>query len=232
MKTHLLTTAALLPFASLQAGETVTPVVPQEPATPVVYDSYSDLDWFFGGSAGFLMDAEEGFYSAHLGKEFYRSNNFTHSLYLEVGYSDLENDGNELDLEDAFNFDPGDSFTGDADIEATFIPITLNYKVDYMFNDRFSIFAGAGAGVALLDIDGDFNDSPSQINEDGNDSETSFYAQAFAGAEYRLSENFSLFGGARYMFIDDYEVTTDSGTTVDVDENDDVLVELGGRFRF
>ncbi|MDP0491783.1 MAG: outer membrane beta-barrel protein [Verrucomicrobiota bacterium JB023] len=224
---HLLP-LTLIPF-SLQAGET-TYVAPTQPQ-PMITSEMSDLDWLLGGSVGFLLDAEEEHYSLQFGKEFAANGPWTHSAYLEVGYSDLENDGNELDLEDAFNFSPGDSFTGDANIEATFIPVTLNYKVDYHFTPKFSVYATGGLGAAFIDVDGEFEDSFSSIDDDGNDTDVSFFAQAGAGVNYEISEAFEMFAGARYMFIDDYSVTVDSGT-VDVDENDDVLLEVGGRFRF
>lgn len=220
---------SLVPFAAY-AGETVTVEPMPQPTGSVV--EYSPLDWYVGASAGFLIDAEEGFFTGQIGREIYQDEMFTHSIFLEVGYSDLENDGNELDLTDAFNFSPGDSFTGDADIEATFIPVTLNYRLDYDFTPRLGLYIGAGAGAAFIDVDGEFLDPGNTIDEATGDSEASFFAQAFAGLTYDVTDSFELSLGARYMWIDDYSVTLANGNEVDVDDNDDVSIELGGRFKF
>lgn len=190
------------------------------------------LDWSFGASAGYLIDAEEAFYSIQLGKQLSNSNGLIHTLFFEVGYSELENDDNDLNLEDNFNIGGGNSFTGDADFEATFVPITLNYKVEKRLSDKFSVYGGLGAGVALIDVDGNFDDDINDISDSGNDSDAAFFAQAFLGAAYRFTPGFEMFGGVRYMFIDDYSLSTDGGAEFDIDNNDDVLVELGGRFYF
>lgn len=230
MKLTLTPALVLAASLSAQAGEQVY----MEPApVPAPYVApQGGLDWSFGGSVGYLIDAEEEFYSLQLGKKFSNMNGLSQSLFLEVGYSELNNDGDELNFEDNFGIGGGDSFTGDADLEATFIPITLNYKIEKRLSEKFSVYGSLGAGVALIDIDGNFDDDLNDINDDGNDSETSFYAQAALGAAYHFTPAFEMFGGVRYMFIDDYSLTTDLGMEVEVDDNDDVLLELGGRFHF
>ncbi|YCM45890.1 outer membrane beta-barrel protein [Verrucomicrobiaceae bacterium 227] len=226
------TIPTLIAAASLSAQAGEPAYVDPAPAQTTYMAPASGLDWSLGASAGFLVDAEEDFYSIQLGKRLKEVNGLSHILFFEVGYSDLDNDGDELDLEENFNIGGGDSFTGDADFEATFIPITLNYKLEKRLGEKFSVYGGLGAGVALIDVDGEFNDSINDIDESGNDSDATFFAQAFIGAAYHFTPNFEMFGGARYMFIDDYSLSTDGGTEFDVEDNDDVLIELGGRFHF
>ena len=234
MKTNLKSTIpALIAASSLSAlaGESTYMAPAPAPAAPYMAPA-GGLDWSFGASAGYLVDAEDDFYSIQFGKRFRESNGLSHTIFLEVGYSNLDSDGSDLDLEDNFNIGGGDSFTGDADLDATFIPITLNYKLEKRIGEKFGIYGGLGAGVALIDVDGDFNDGLNGIDDSGNDSDATFFAQAFIGAAYHFTPAFEMFGGVRYMFIDDYSLTTDGGAEFDIDDNDDVLVELGGRFYF
>lgn len=225
-------TSALVAATALTAYAGDTAYIQPAPGPTPYLAPQGGLDWSFGASAGYLIDAEEEFFSVQLGKKFSESNGLSQSIFFEVGYSELNNDGDKLNLEDNFNIGGGDSFTGKADLEATFIPITLNYKLEKRLSDKFSVYGGLGAGVAIIDIDGNFDDDLNDINDEGNDSETSFFAQAFIGAAYHFTPNFEMFGGGRYMYIDDYSLTTNSGVKIDVDNNDDVLLELGGRFHF
>lgn len=116
-----------------------------------------------------------------------------------------------LYLEGGFtNFD--ESFV-DIDI----VPVTLNYKLDYQLSGPLSLYAGVGAGVAFVDVDTPF----------GGDDSAEFAWQAFAGIAYDLSPAAQIYGGARYIWIDDAKLF---GSRVDV--GDDVGVEIGARFRF
>lgn len=227
MKTHPLKSAAfataLLATPTAMAGEVYQP-------NPVPYQEPTLYHWFVGGSVGYLVDAEEELYTLHVGRTLPDLGSWQQSIFFEIGYSDLENDGSEVDVSD-LGLEPDESFTGEADIEASFIPITLNYKLDRQISGNLGFYAGAGAGVALIDVDGEFNDSVLDINDSGNDSETSFYAQAMVGLDYAFTDSFEMFLGARYMFLDEYEVSTDTGD-VEVDDADDWLIELGGRYHF
>lgn len=231
-KTLQTTIPTLIAAASFSAHAGEASYAQPAPVTAPYEAPSSGLDWSLGASAGYLIDAEEAFYSIQLGKQLSESNGLIHSLFFEIGYADLENDDNDLNLEDNFGIGGGDSFTGEADLEATFVPITLNYKLEKRMSEKFSVYGGLGAGVALIDVDGNFDDPLNEISESGNDSDAAFFAQAFLGAAYRFTPNFEMFGGVRYMFIDDYSLSTDGGTDFDIDDNDDVLVELGGRFYF
>lgn len=227
MKKTTLISLLSLPTVAI-AGES-TYVQPNQPIAPTLQPTNN---WFVGGSAGFLVDAEDEFYSLQIGKELGTLGNWHQSVFLDIGYSELKNDGDELSLEESFNISPGDSFTGDSNLEATFIPITLNYKLEKPLTNSLNFYMGIGAGIALIDVDGRFNDTVNKIDDAGNDSETTFFAQAFMGLTYNVSDHVEIFGGARYMFIDDYSLTTNGGAKIEVDDNDDVLIELGVRYNF
>jgi opacity protein-like surface antigen len=151
--------------------------------------------WFAGGSVGHLDDADETFYTVHFGGRFAGSGPVTHSWYAEVGYTNL------------------DVLFADVDI----VPVTLNYKFDYYFTDRFSFYAGVGAGAAFINADTFF----------GDDDDVSFTAQAVAGLAYDFTPSFQIYGGARFIWIDD---ATIFGASIDAD--DDIGGEIGLRFRF
>jgi len=170
--------------------------VAYQPASSGVSTSTSvESTWFAGGSVGYLLDAEEPLYTLHLGKTFAQSGPLSHSLFAEVGFSDED----------------------DSSVELDFVPVTLNYKLDYQFGGGLSFYAGAGAGAAFLNVDA-FGDSDDSVE---------FMAQAFAGVGYDISPNFQIYGGARYIWVDDTELLG-----VSVDAGDDVALEIGARFRF
>lgn len=218
MKKLLLT----LPFAALavnaQAGDySYTPA--PAPKQVVVQDCECQLEWFLGASAGYLTDAEEEMYHLQFGAEkVCRDSCCTHALYLEIGYTE-----------------PGDSVflanvgaaNLDLDLDAEIIPLTLNYKYECNLIDNFNWYIGAGAGVAFVDLDADAAGLPSESEDD-----TVFYAQIFTGFTYDINETFELFGGARYIFMDDPDLF-DIGDIDDVASIDgDFLLELGLRVNF
>lgn len=152
--------------------------------------------WFAGGSVGYLEDTEEAFYTAHFGTRFAGSGPVSHSLYAEVGYTS----------QDALPL-----------LDVDIVPVTLNYKLDYYFTERFSVYAGGGLGAAFVDAKTPF----------GDDDDVSFTAQVFAGVGYDFTPAFQIYGGARYIWIDDSSVFG-----IPVDAGDDLGAEVGLRFRF
>lgn len=76
--------------------------------------------------------------------------------------------------------------------------------------DRFSVYGGVGAGAVLLS----YNSSVPADAASG----TGFGGQAFAGVSFGLTDNFSIFGEARYQAAAPISVT-DGGTygTYDMD---------------
>lgn len=195
MKTTTAVTLALLAAPSMMlAGEAEYTNTTTTTSAPPSYSS-DHVGWYLGGGVDYMFDAEEPFYNGHLGYDFGGG----HSLFLESGWLGTEE----------FVF----PFNVDIDI----VPITLNYKYEYMFNERFGLYAGLGAGASNVDVNVGFV----------SDDDWTLTAQAFTGLVYNVSENFEIYGGARYLWIDDPDLF---GATFD--KFDDVSAGVGVRFNF
>lgn len=157
--------------------------------------SYEHTGWFLGGGVDYLVDAEEPFFNGHLGYDFGNGS----SLFLESGWVGEE------------------EFVFPVNIDLDIVPITLDYKYEYMFNESFGLYAGVGAGASLVDISAGFV----------SDDDWVFTAQAFAGLVYNVSPSFEIYAGARYIWMDDVSLFGAS-----IDDLDDVGVGAGLRFNF
>lgn len=165
------------------------------PSSAPQYSASPLYKWFAGASVGYLTQAEEAYYTLHFGMQVAQTGPVSHSVFLEGGYSKIDETFSDTDV----------------------VPVTLNYKLDYHFTEKLSVYGGVGAGVAFLDVDSPF----------GSDNSTQFAAQAFTGIGYDFTPAFQVYGGGRYIWIDDAKV---NGAKVKV--GDDWGVELGARFRF
>ena len=165
--------------------------------TGTITTSAANPHWFIGGGADYMVDSEEGFYNGHLGYDFGNG----HALFLESGWMGQE--------ETAFPFL--------VNIDIDIVPVTFNYKYRYNFSDSFGFYAGLGLGAASVDVNAGF----------ASDDEWVFTAQAFTGLVYNVSENFEIYGGVRYMWMDDVSLFG-----ANVDDLDDWGVGGGIRFNF
>ena len=192
-------------------------------------------EWFAGGSVGYLTDLETEMYGLHAGVE-YRDPAAagTHAIFLEVGYAD--DDARYSLLSTA----PGGRSEWAA-IDLDIIPITLNYKFEAPLTESLNYYLGAGVGIAILDGSQSWGWSqvtapPNPFSGGGSvdDTEVRFYGHIFAGLTYNLSESFELFGGARYIIMDDFDVPFQAtgAPSYSAGIDGDVLVELGVRFNF
>ena len=184
--------ALCLASAAVQAGEPAptTSYTPAPSSGPL-------WTWFVGGSVGYFFDAEEAYYTLHLGAKIAETGSVTHSLFVEGLYTET------------------DSFAGI--VNTDIIPVTLNYKADFAINDRLSFYAGLGVGGAFVDSSaGPFDDESVEL-----------CGQIFAGLGYDVTENFEIYGGARWLWVDDSSVGP-----VSVEIGDDIGAELGLRFKF
>lgn len=196
--------------------EMIPPPPPPEPA--------SLWQWFAGASAGYLFDTEEPMYHIHLGVEFPSSSAWKSALFLELGWM-------ETDLATPFprglfpNAGPG---VTNSDLEV--MPLTLNYKIERQITGGLSFYAGAGAGIAFIDSSTytSFAFAPAIY---GDDSDEVFVAQVFAGLVYNVTEAFEIYGGARWIYLDEPSFATVPGVQLASFE-DDVLGELGFRVNF
>ena len=196
----LLSLALALPaFAGTSAKQEIAPAPAPEP---------SIWQWFAGASAGYLVDNEEAFYSAHVGVDTpWTVGGATVSLFLEGLYTK-----------------PEDSFDGlrqfDVNVETQIIPVTLNVKFERQIVGNLSGYIGAGAGVAFVDTD-----VHDDIFGDSSINDEVFAGQIFAGVVYNITPSFEVFGGARWIHLED----SDALSAV---ENEDFGFEGGLRYNF
>lgn len=128
-----------------------------------------------GADAGYLLDSEEEYLSARLGFEFKATEQASHQLELEIGYTEAAEAGLEADL----------------------LPVTLNYRLELPGAGKFGYFVGAGAGFARTSIDGVSIFGPVRLRD------TAFAAQGFAGVTYQVGPSTTLSLGAKYIWVDD-----------------------------
>ncbi|WP_193212667.1 outer membrane protein [Luteolibacter marinus] len=206
----------------LHAGE---PYV--EPAPPMTTVTSSPLwNWFIGAGAGYTIDGEEWFYSGHVGIERV-CGDYSHAFFLEVGFTEasnyLVNNGPPI-LLNYGNQAPILIATGDPmRVDGEFVPITLNYKFEGPLFGPVNWYIGGGAGIALTSADLYW----SSVKLSGED-DTAFYGQLFAGMTWNVSQNFEIYGGGRWFYLDGF----DAGPLGDTDSYDDWMVEAGLRFNF
>ena len=207
----LATTAQAGPDYSSKSSKDV--VVPPPPACL--------WTWFAGGSIGQIDgDWDEEIYTLHIGVERKcPGQSCTHAFYLEVGFTE----------KDETVVDPiQTTIPPSYDLEVDIIPITLNYKYECALTGKLNGYIGAGAGVALVDLDIDSNTGGPSMSED----DTTFYAHIFAGLVYNVSPSFEIFGGVRYIFMDDPNLTGNPMFDDEVELDGDLHYELGARFNF
>jgi opacity protein-like surface antigen len=209
-------------------------VVPA-PADPCLFT------WFAGGSVGYLTELEEEMYTLHVGTDTcWNIGGWDIALFAEVGFANKEESFRnfntatpqpDLDDNDSYSLDDLESIlnavsiNGRSSYELDIMPITGNVKFERALTGNLNAYFGAGLGLANVDL------SVTSPVGSGSDDDWVFVAQVFAGLVYNVSPNFEVFGGARWIYFDDADLSS-GGFTATLELNDDVLLELGGRFNF
>jgi opacity protein-like surface antigen len=132
------------------------------------------------------------------------------AAYLEIGFA--EGDGTVRHLGD----------NGYSELELQFVPITMNIKFERVIYGPVSAYLTGGVGYAFSNAkysDGDYD------NSDGG-----FYAQASAGLIYNISPQWEVFGGVRWMYLDDVGFGGDSEFNITLEN--DIAWEVGVRYNF
>ena len=201
-KLLLVTVALALPaFAGTPTTTTYTPA-PQA----------SLWSWFIGGSAGYLVDAEEGYYAGQIGVDTpWEVGGFNIAMYAEVGYTQADN-------RDGARF-----YNVDTDV----VPVTFNMKFERPLSGNLNGYLGFNLGGASLDIHANPYAGAAAGSPTLSDNAWVFTASAFGGLVYNVSPAFEVFGGVRWIYMDDTNIRS-----VHVELHDDVLFEGGLRFNF
>lgn len=202
------------------AGSSAKEVIPPPPVPqPTLWN------WFAGASAGYLADYGEEMYHVHFGVDLPYQGPCRHSLFLEAGWTGADD---TFLLPITFS---DSQLTAVLDTEVEIVPLTFNYKFERRFGEKFGCYLGAGAGLAFVDYTG----TAGFIGGGGgvartSESDTVFAAQIFGGVVYNVTEQIELYGGARWIYIDETSINAPA-VGVDILE-DDVLVEAGFRVNF
>lgn len=239
--THLSTMLKGLLAVSSCAASTALAGTYSEPAgPPPVYSDKSagtgSWNWFAGGSIGYLLDYETEMFHAHIGREYQSPSGFSHGFFLEAGYAEGLESQWARTVVGEFNGSPTALETGLAsfDGEVEFIPVTFNYKLEGCITNSLKWYAGLGAGASFVDADYSLAITGAfpTIGRRFSDDDVVFTGQVFAGIVWEATDNFELYTGLRYIYVDDPEFNdTFTGSALNV-ELDDYLVEGGFRFNF
>lgn len=104
------------------------------------------------------------------------------------------------------------------DIDLDIIPITLNVKLERGIFGALSVYGTAGVGYAFSDA--------SVLGESERDG--GFYAQASAGLLYNVTQQFEIYGGARWLYLGSVGIADDDDLQLD----NDFAWEVGLRYNF
>lgn len=213
-------------------------------------DEISDIPGLNGG----LGDLDFDMYSLQFGRTMGDYYGFKTTVYLEVGLLAGDADGGyDLDLttevpntegstygellEDAYYDATGgdlyedypklndDFLNANVDIDIDIIPVTLNFMAERNIAGGFGFYVSGGLGYAFTDCSVDISSDIGGENYSDNDG--GFYAQASAGLHYYFTENFALFGGARYLYLESLNLGES-----DIELDSDLGWEVGMRMNF
>lgn len=230
----------LLAVSSCAASTALAGTYSEPAGPPPVYSDKSagtgSWNWFAGGSIGYLLDYETEMFHAHIGREYQSPSGFSHGFFLEAGYAEGLESQWARTVVGEFNGSPTALETGLAsfDGEVEFIPVTFNYKLEGCITDSLKWYAGLGAGASFVDADYSLAITGAfpTIGRRFSDDDVVFTGQVFAGIVWEATDNFELYTGLRYIYVDDPEFNdTFTGSALNV-ELDDYLVEGGFRFNF
>lgn len=191
---------SLLLSASAFAG---TSEIPQSP--PPAAPQQDTWNWFVGGTGGYLLDADEDIYTFQLGANSpWSISGWSVALFAEAGWTE--------------NHDSFSGLQAGSNTSLDIVPITFNVKLEHLISGGLSAYVGGGLGTSY--VEGDFASVYG-----GSKDDWVFTAQVFAGLAYRVNENLEIFGGARWLYLDDPGF---AGVSL----GDDVSIEGGLRFHF
>jgi hypothetical protein len=132
---------------------------------------------------------------------------------------------------------PDGVITGNRNVDASLFDLRLGPSFNIPLFNRFSLQAGGGLAVGLVDSDFTFNEttttSGGPVSAYGSSSRTGFLVGAYAeaGFAYRVSRSISLFTGAQFQYLGNFEQTSD-GRSAQLDFGRTIFFELGLQWQF
>jgi len=237
-------TMKLIAYASIILSVTATAFAgsSKEVIAPAPAPAPASLGgWFVGGTFGqfdtdsnfsdFLLDgtllpgerldvddAEFDMYTLHVGRDLGQVIGCDMAAYLEVGYFDgnMDFSGREQ-VFDNFSVPTFANFSGDVDFDI--IPVTFNFKLERPLFGPVSGYLTAGAGYAFT-----------KFSSDGDsDRDGGFYAQGSFGLLYNINEQFEVYGGGRWMYLESLDFGVDE---FELELDNALAWEVGLRYNF
>ncbi len=138
-------------------------------------------------TGGSMLDIEEPYIVANFGYQIDEISSFSlQAFYLKDSFYKVE----YAHFEDFY--------------EEQYLGLGAGYRASFSVTERASLYLGASAGIVFISSDLNWKDYDTYINTKGDG--TSFYADAVAGIEYKLTDHLSLNAAARFIYINDYNV--------------------------
>lgn len=153
-----------------------------------------------GFEAGYLTDSKDAYLATRVGFEVKADTALSHQLEIEVGYSKSTDSG----------------------VNFKIMPLTLNYRAEFLGGNKLGYYLGGGVGMCRSSIGFSGSGVPWI-----SDSDTSLALQAFTGINYRVSPTTTLQLGLKYLWIGEATLV---GIKDDV--GDDLAIMAGVSFRF
>lgn len=153
-----------------------------------------------GFEAGYLTDSKDAYLSTRIGYEIKADTSLSHQLEIELGYSKSTDSG----------------------VDFKVMPLTFNYRAEFIGGRKLGYYLGGGVGVSRNSIRFPGSGVPWI-----SDSDTALALQAFTGINFKVSPTTTLNLGVKYLWIGEASLV---GITDDV--GDDLAVMAGVSFRF
>jgi opacity protein-like surface antigen len=212
-------------FAGTSAKQMIAP-----PPSPCL------MNWFAGASVGYLTEFEEPMYNIHVGvtNSCWILGGWNVAVFAEIGYANTAWSYSYSGYnESLYRYDE------DGKVDLTCVPVTANVKFERAISGNLNAYFGAGLGMAWMDIDenisttiyipggGTYPDTTATPSSSLSESDWVLTTQVFAGLSYSVAPACEIYGGARWIYLSDANL---SDTNIELD--DDFLLELGVRYKF
>jgi hypothetical protein len=123
--------------------------------------------------------------------------------------------------------------SADHSIDASLFDLRLGPSVNIPLSKRFSFQGGGGLALGLVDSDFTFAESNGHILVSGANTSTGFVAGAYAegGFAYRFSHGISVFTGAQFEYLGDFQ-QSDGTRSAQLKLGQTIFYELGLEWQF
>jgi hypothetical protein len=132
---------------------------------------------------------------------------------------------------------PGGVVTGDHKVDAALYDLRLGPSFNFPLSKRFSVEAGGGLAVGLVDSGFSFTEisatSSGAAAASGSGNQTGFVVGAYveAGFAYRICHSASIFTGAQYEYLGNFQQSAD-GRSAELNFGQSIFYELGVEWHF